>query len=238
MNQRDDEDWPAEDEMETVHLYVYEEQPKQPMRVKLDHLTQRLVQVVAMGMFMVFCLLPGSPVSALKVLRVPAHFLPIQVFHVESAIVPTGTLTHPATQAHGTLTVYNGLSVMQQLPAGMIVLANNGSEIATDQGVTIPAAHLPSVGVATVPAHVVQAGSQGNIQAGAIDQDYGSSLTIKNLSAFQGGRDASTEQIITSADTQKALAEARGQLTRRRPGGLLVRPCTEQTAQADFQGDQ
>lgn len=232
MNQRYDEDWPAEDEMETVHIYVYEEKSKQPLRVTLDHLLYRLMQVVAIGMFMGFCLLPGSPVYALKVLRVPTHFLPIQVFRVEASIVPTGTLTHPATQSHGTLTVYNGLSVMQQLPAGVIVLTGNGSEVATDQGVTIPAAHLPSVGVATVPAHAVQAGSQGNIQAGAIDQDYGSSLTIKNLSAFQGGQDAYTEQIITSADRQKALAEAREQLTRRRPKGLLARPCTEQTTQA------
>jgi hypothetical protein len=232
MNQRYDEDCPTEDDMETVHLYVYEERPKQPMRVTLGHLTQRLVQVVAIGMFMAFCLLPGSPVYALKVLRVPAHFLPVQVFRVESAIVPTGTLTHPATQAHGTLTVYNGLSVIQQLPAGVIVLTGNGREIATDQGVTISAAHLPVVGVATVRAHAVQAGSQGNIQAGAIDQDYGSSLTIKNLSAFQGGQDAYTEQIVTADDTQKALAEAREQLTQRRPRGLLARPCTERTTQA------
>src|SRR5258708_20804139 len=221
-----------EDEMETVHIYVYEEPSKKPFRETLDRLVERLVQVVAIVMMGVFCLAPYTPVYATKIIRVPAHFLPVQVYRVQRHITPRGKIEPPATQAHGVLTVYNGLSVIQQLPAGTIALAKDGDEIATDQGVTIPATNPPLLGVATVPAHAVVAGSQGNIQPYAINQMYGSSITIKNLGAFQGGQDAYTEQVVTPDDTVKALESAREQLTAKSPIGLLAGPCTEQTAQA------
>jgi hypothetical protein len=232
MNQLDD-DVPGEDEMETVHLYVYEEPPRKPFCVTLNRLVQWLVQLLAIGMLGAFCLIPPAPAYAVKVIRVPAHFLLVQVFRAHSPIVPTGKIDYAATHAHGTLTVYNGLSVIQQLPAGVIVLTRDGAEIATDQSVLIPAANLPSVGMTMVSAHAVVAGSQGNIPPLAIDQNYGSSITIKNLSAFQGGHNAYTEQVITPDDKTKALTSAREQLTETLPIGLLARPCTEKTAQSD-----
>lgn len=232
MNQLDDHDVPSEDEMETVHIYVYEEPPRKPSRVTVDRLAQWLVQLLAIGMLGAFCLIPSAPIYTVKVIRVPAHFLPMQVFSAHISIVPTGKIDHPATHAHGTLTIYNGLSVIQQLPAWVIVLTRDGSEIAIDQSVLIPAANPPSFGVVAVPAHAVLAGSQDNIPPFAIDQNYGSSITIKNLSAFQGGQDAYTEQVITPDDKMKALASAREQLTTQLPVGLLARPCAEKISQA------
>lgn len=220
-----------EDEMETVHVYIYEEQPKKPFREKVDHVVMRLVQVVAIGMVVAQCLIPYTPPSVTTFIRVPAHFLPIQVFSAHSSLVPTGKTEHPAVQAHGILTVYNGLSVVQQLPAGVIVTTQSGQEIATDQLVTIPAANPPSFGMATASARAVVAGSSGNIPTGQINQNYGTAVTIKNLSAFQGGKDAYTEQFVTSDDRAKAQDSARAQVAEEIPSGLLAGPCAEKTAQ-------
>jgi hypothetical protein len=229
MNQLDD--ILTEDEMETVHIYVYQEPPRKPFRVTLDRLVQWLVQLLAIGMLGAFCLISPAPIYATQVIRVPAHFLPVQMFSAHVPIVPTGTIDRPAMHAYGTLTIYNGSILVQQLPAGFLLTTQGGLEVATDQGVTIPAAHLPALGVATVPAHVVRAGRQGDIPPGAINQNYGTSITIKNLSAFQGGQDASTEQVTTPGDRAKALAGAREHLTARLPRGLLARPCAEKTSQ-------
>ncbi len=221
----------CEDEMETLHVYIYEEPPTKPSHGILDRVLLRVVQALAVGMLAVFCLIPYVPVYAMKVLAVPAHFLPIQMYSAQSSIVPTGKTEHPAVQARGTLTIYNGSILVQQFPAGFLFAAKDGLEVATDQSVTIPAANLPSLGMATVPAHAVAAGSQGNIQAGQINQDYGTAVTIKNLSAFQGGQDAYTEQFVTAEDTVKARESAKEQAAAKIPIGLLARPCTAQTAQ-------
>lgn len=220
-----------DDEMETVHLYIYEEPIKQPSDGMGGRLLARLIQVIAFGMLAVFCLIPYTPVYATRMMVVPAHFLPVQVFSAYSPIVPTGKTEHPATQAHGVLTVYNGLSFAQVVPQGFILTSKEGQEVATDESVTIPPGNAPTYGSATVSAHAVVAGMQGNIPSDAIQAMEGSSITIMNLSAFEGGQDAYTEQSITLDDTARALENAREQLTAKIPVGLLAGPCAEKTAQ-------
>ena len=220
-----------EDEMETVHLYIYEEPPKTLPHAMLDRVLSRVLQWLALGMLAVFCLIPYTPAYATKVVVVPAHFLPVQVFSAHSPIVPTGMIEHPATQAHGVLTVYNGSIFSQALPQGFIVMSKDGQEIATDTAVTVSPGNAPAYGIAAVSAHAVTAGSQGNILAGAIQAIYGSSITIKNLSTFQGGQDASTEHVVTPQDTTKALESARALAMAKIPVGLLAGPCAEKTSQ-------
>src|SRR5579885_1916012 len=95
-------------------------------------------------------------------------------------------------------------------------------------------ANPPAFGIATVPAHAVEAGSQGNIATGVIYQQDGSSLTIKNLTAFAGGQDAPTTHYVQDADRADAIAAAKASVEAKKPtAGLLVRPCTEAVKQSE-----
>lgn len=222
-----------EEEMETVYVYVYDEDPEQPSPVQQpwDRVAAFAVQLLAVVLLAMLCLAPSLPVYSIKVLRVPARFLPLHVYQVQRLIVPTGTLVHPATDAHGVLTVYNGSILTERLPAGFLVTSQSGVEVETDQAVMIPAANPPTEGMATVAAHAVIAGSAGNLAVGSITQADGTSLVIKNLSAFTGGQDASTERVVTSDDVAKARDQARNQLAALIPIGLLAGPCAEATRQ-------
>jgi hypothetical protein len=95
----------------------------------------------------------------------------------------------------------------------------------------IPSGNPPNYGIATVSAHAVMAGKQGNIPADAIDQIYGSAMSLKNLIPFTGGLDASTKPFVTADDQEQALKTARQQLTAKQPLELLTKPCTETVSQ-------
>ena len=96
--------------------------------------------------------------------------------------------TYPATYANGVLTVYNGSFLTERIPQGLILTASNGVEVTTDESVIVPAGNPPAYGIATIAAHAVTSGIRGNIAANAINQIYGSSLYIRNLTAFTGGK--------------------------------------------------
>lgn len=229
-----------EEEMETVYLYVYDEDPEHRWKQIRDWLKQHwhtlLMQVLALGMLSGFCLVPGTPIYTLQTLTLPARLLPVQVYQATVKIEATGTKTLPATPARGMLTIYNGSFLTEQLPAGFIVTTRAGVEIATDSPVAIPPENPPLNGIATVAAHAVQPGSAGNIPAVAVNAVVGSSLYLKNLAAFAGGQDARTLHYVTSADRAAALAMARVQVSReqaraKRPG-LLQESCAETDRQA------
>jgi hypothetical protein len=82
-----------------------------------------------------------------------------------------------------------------------------------------------------VSAHAIQAGSQGNIAAYAINQTYNGSLFLKNLTAFAGGQDATTTIYATDQDRATALDAARAHLSAAKPIGLQVAPCAETRTQ-------
>jgi hypothetical protein len=145
---------------------------------------------------------------------VPAHFT-LTALQVNVAIIPTGKHTYAATQATGTLTIYNGSFLTQQLPAHFILTTTDGIEVATDQTVMIPSGNPPNYGIATVSAHAVMAGKQGNIPADAIDQIYGSAMSLKNLIPFTGGLDASTKPFVTADDQEQALKDCQATIDRK-----------------------
>jgi hypothetical protein len=105
----------------------------------------------------------------------------------------------------------------------------NGIEIVTANDVFVPGGNPPSFGVAYVKATAAIAGKQGNIAAWAINQLYGVSLYIRNLTAFHGGRDAYSVKIITAQDRQNAITTARVSVTlsEARSKDFLAYPCSE-----------
>ncbi len=220
--------WYPEEEMETVHLYWYAEQPKQSLSRQAKEIIIACLELALLLVGIVaLCLIPNTPAWTVTTITVPAQFIPRQ-WMVTVAIVPTGIQQYPATNATGTLTIYNGSAFTQQLPAHFLVTTANGLEVATDQTVLIAPAIPPAWGMAIVATHALVAGTQGNIPAGAINQTYGNALYLKNLTAFVGGQDASTKSYVTSDDQAKALETARHQLRARQLPGLLAQPCTEQ----------
>ena len=168
-----------------------------------------------------------------KTLTLPALFLPLQTFTARVLIYPTGVRTYPATKASGILTVTNGSVISQELPAGMIFTGNANVEIVTDTSVFIPAGSANGYGFATVSAHALVSGKSGNIPSYAIDRVEGSSIYIRNLTAFSGGADAYSVKFVTKQDRQTALDVARASLNtqKARTRAMLAHPCKETSRQ-------
>ena len=228
-----------DDEMETVYLTVYDEDPEPPRfwqrghYPKLDRsrVVSLCMQALAIGLLTGFCFLSGAPTYTIHTLTVPAIVLPSRTVSVQVALTPTGHTSYPATEAHGILTIFNGSIFTQALPQGFVLTGTNGMEVETDHAVTIPPGNPPDYGIATVQAHTLRAGKSANLAAGQIDAVYGSSIYLKNLTAFTGGHDASSTTSVTAQDRAAALATARARLATKRPAGLLAAPCAEAVQQ-------
>ncbi len=211
----------AVDAEETIHIYYERKPQKRPFVV--------LPLVCAL-----FCLLGIAAVTLYSAehpyyehdrLVVPAHILPPQTFTASAPIVPTGVKTYLATTALGTLIITNGSVIAQILPAGFTSVSNTGVSVVTDRAVFVPAGNANGYGYATVSAHTLISGKQGNIPALAINSVIGSSLYIRNLSAFTGGRDSYSVKFVTVQDKQTALLRAQDILLSKTNG--LHYPCSE-----------
>ncbi|SRR6266568_5590324 len=206
----------VDDSMETVHLYVVREEPKQPYTV-----LPILIASVCLVLIAAIAVYSGEhPAYEHKTLILSAQLLPPQTFQTSQAIIPTGIKTYPATTAHGILTFTNGSVIAQVIPAGFTV-----QNVATDAAVYVPAGSADGYGIATVPAHALISGEDGNFATLAINQVVGSSLYIRNLSPFTGGRAAYSVKVVTPHDIQTALVQARGILLGKSSG--LHAPCLE-----------
>jgi hypothetical protein len=216
----------VEDEpIETIHLYVYREEAPRPQLLPIALSTLVLLAVIAVGV-----LIPYQQPEIRTTLRIPALLMPLKTFTASIAVIPTGSKIIPATEGQGVLTIYNGSIIAQELPQGLIVIGKDSTEVVTQYSVTVPPGNPPSFGVASVRARTVTSGERGNIQAYDINEVYGSSLYIRNLHPFTGGKDAQTISFITSQDRQHALTQARATLTGWTLSGLLYRPCAEQVS--------
>jgi hypothetical protein len=214
-----------EQPIETIHLYVVrEEETKPPGRLLIILSVICLFAIIGIGLFS-----PNHPTYENKTIRVPAVFLPLEQFSVEQAIIPTGIKTYPAITAHGIVTVYNGSVLSERIPQGMIFSTGNGIEVITDAPVYIPAGNPPYYGTATIPAHAVVSGKQGNITAFAINNIFGTSLYIRNKHAFTGGENGYAVSVVTVQDRQNAMGIARASLTAQEVArhAFLANPCYE-----------
>jgi hypothetical protein len=109
----------------------------------------------------------------------------------------------------------------------MIVTGNDGVEVTTSEAVTVPAGNPPSYGIARVLSHAIVSGSEGNIAAFDINQVYGTSLYIRNLQHFTGGKDAYSVMFATAQDRATALTKAHVTLMQQIFTRLLYQPCVE-----------
>ncbi len=223
----------VEDEIKTRHIFVqqYEEYTRESISMGRA-VNAILCLVCAVLLFAI----PSDRDVAPWTKIVPLEILPAQTFTTTVAIIPTGQNIVPAMSARGIITVYNGSFLAQQLPAGFILTSRGGMEITADQNTTIPAGNPPAYGMAKVPAHVIRAGQSGNIPALAINQIYGTSLYLKNLTAFSGGVDVRTVVIVTDADKAAALSSARYHLNTQAKSypAMLGHPCGESVLQNDL----
>jgi len=204
---------------ETIHLYVVREEEIHPSLFPIILSVFALLVLVVVGVAS-----PYTPPEVRKTLRLPAVFLPLQTFTAEVKIIPTGVKTYPATFAHGILTITNGSIISLTIPQGFTL-----DGVVTDTSVFVPAGSANGYGYATVQAHAMQSGKIGNIPAYTINAVEGSSVYIRNLSAFTGGRDSYSVKIETPHDKQTAITTARAflkaQVSRRQ--AMLASPCHE-----------
>ena len=142
------------------------------------------------------------PASITATLDVPTRTLaPVTI--TRSATAPTTGKGHQdARAATGFVIFYNGLSIVQNVPSGTVFTGRDGERIRTDQTVSIPPNAPPEDGYVTVTAHALTPGVKGNIAADDVALALSSSLTVKNLSAFTGGRDTRTFRAVAAKDLQ------------------------------------
>ena len=211
----------VEDEpTETLHIYVVREAAPTTSLLPIFLSVLALLTLVTVSV-----LSPNQQPVIRAVIRVPAVLLPPRTFTAQAPVIPTGVHTYPATTAHGVLTITNGSVISQTLPAGLTFISSIGISVVTDAAVFVPAGSANGYGFATVAAHALMKGKSGNIPAYAINSVEGSSVYVRNLAAFQGGRDAYSVKFATPQDTQTALTKARSALTIKSAG--LHYPCLE-----------
>ncbi len=209
---------------ETIHLYVVREEVPKPQLFPI------FLSMAALCVLFTLCVLSAyrQPEERLTI-KLPAVFLPLKVFTTSVQITPTGVKAYPATLAHGVLTIYNGSVFSQGIPQGMVLTSKSGIEIVTDASVFVSAGNPPNFGIATISAHAVVAGTQGNIRAYDINAIYGSALYIRNPQAFTGGRNSYSVKVETPQDKQTATDSARAILAAQeaKTRDFLAFPCNE-----------
>jgi hypothetical protein len=202
---------------EVLHIYVVREAVTPP-------LLPIVLSVLALSVFVTFAALSPNwqPVTR-AVLRVPAVPLTIRTFTAQTPIIPTGVKTYPATYAQGWLTFSNGSVIGQSIPAGFTVLASNGVPVITNTAIYVPPATANSFGIVTVSARLGR--DSVNLEAYSVNLVIDSSLFVRNLSLFTGGRPAYSVKFVTSNDRKVAFSKVRDMLISKIAG--LHYPCKE-----------
>lgn len=206
----------VDEKPETIHLYVVREADIRPSLYPI------VLSVLALLTLVVYCALTPyrQPVTRI-ILRVPAVPLGVKTFTAQAVIVPTGIKTYPATIAHGVLTITNGSVIAQTLPAELTFISSRGISVVTDRATYIPAGSADGYGASTVPAHVLTAGI--NLATLSVNQTIGTSLYVRNLQPFTGGRPAYSIKVVTEEDRQLAVYKTRNVLAMLSTG--LHYPC-------------
>jgi hypothetical protein len=205
----------VDDKPETLHIYVVREEAPKPSLLPIFLSVLALASLVALSIAVPY----EQPVTR-AVIRVPAVLLPLKIFTASITIIPTGIKVYPATTAHGVLTITNGSVIAQTIPEGFRL-----GNVVTDSPVFVPPGSANGYGYATVSAHALLSGHGGNLSPYFINSVIGSSVYIRNLSAFSGGKDAYSVKFITSNDRDMALSKARNILASNVTG--LHYPCSE-----------
>jgi hypothetical protein len=147
---------------------------------------------------------------------------PLTLAQTETAPA-TGHRHQDAERARGAITFFNGLLTAQTIAAGTVLTGSDGVQVVTERAALIPAGNPPVYGEATVPAHALLPGPQGNLRAGDIHQACcAPSVVAENLAAFTGGRDARDDTVVTRADLDAAAATLQARLNTAEHGALAA----------------
>lgn len=159
-------------------------------------------------------IIPSSSRESLSI-NVTAAVGHISANQVAARILRSASPTRTVVaRASGTLIFYNQGPSPQMIGAGVSLTGAEGVTVVTDDAVTVPAGNPPTLGMAEVGAHSVQAGSQANIAAGDIGElCCADGISVKNT-AFSGGRDARTYPILGQHDLDLAIASVSQVLTK------------------------
>lgn len=189
----------------------------------------------------VYALASGVPALA-HVYALPA------ISMTRSQIVPTTGRAHvPASQARGQVTFYNSLTQPQVIDAGTLLIGSDGQEVVTDETAYVSAGDYASNGQATVWAHALNPGAEGNVKAGDISGPCCRAFIQAVNGAFSGGHDAKDIQTVTQADIDTTsaglLAQAQQSMQGRvasllPPGDAMLTPvpCSTHTASSQAVG--
>jgi len=146
--------------------------------------------------------------------QVPGRRLSSLALSQAETVPTTGRGFQQARQAHGMLTFYNALPQVQSIPSGTLLTRASGIQIVTEQDAVIPAGTGAVNGEASVTAHAIQTGPQGNIAAGTITgtccRAY---VLVTNRSPFGGGQDARTFPKVLQQDISGAVSTLKTSLS-------------------------
>ncbi len=134
--------------------------------------------------------------------QVGARLLSVMTQSYSQTASATGSNTISATYARGTLTFSLDSGSPYSIPAGSVFSGTSGVAVVTDANALVTTSQPVDVA-----AHAAVAGSSGNIPANDINHDLCPSnclVAVENLSAFTGGRDASTETVVRQSDIDNA----------------------------------
>ncbi len=148
----------------------------------------------------VYALADGIPAIA------QVHALPALSMTRSQIVNTTGHVHVPASQARGLVTFYNSLTQPQVIAAGTLLIGADGEQIVTDQTADVPGGNYASNGQATVWAHALNPGAEGNVRADDISGPCCRAFIQAVNAAFTGGRNARDYQTVTKADIETATA--------------------------------
>ena len=168
----------------------------------------------------------------------------------QTATTPATGIKHQnAANANGYLTFYNGQYTTLTVPADTIFTGRDGVLIQTDEIARIPPANPPYLGTATVSAHALNLGSNGNIAA--YDINFPCCFTavkVLNTSAFTGGQDEADFKMVTQKDIDTLSQTLEASITQsinaaiisqQKPNEAVVRiPCTPKVSPDHQAGDE
>jgi hypothetical protein len=146
--------------------------------------------------------------------QVSARLLSVKSRTFTQTVPATGHGHTQAQQAQGALTFYNAAPYAQTVAAGTVLTGADGVELVTDQVAYLPAANLPDVGIATVPAQAVQVGPQGNIAP--LDLNglcCVAGVSVKNTDASVGGQNARDYPAVPRQDVETVVGPESSTLT-------------------------
>ena len=140
------------------------------------------------------------PVSTQATFRLPVWHLSPVTFSKSQTVNTTGHGHQQATQARGYVTFYNALTKPQTIESGTLLIGGDGEQVVTEQAAFIPAGNLSTNGQATVSAHALNFGTEGNIQAGDIYGACCKALIQVVNSTFSGGQNERDYQAVATSD--------------------------------------